>query len=122
MKMLFYSVMTTVIAAMSLIAADTVSGTWQIHQNISGNESDLTCTFTPTGNDLAGTCVAADRTMKFTGNVSEKKVTFTVQTEYNGAPLTMKYSGTLTEATKMTGTVIVEPYNAQGEFTATPTK
>jgi hypothetical protein len=107
---------------MSLIAADTVSGTWQIHQNISGNESDLACTFTPTGDDLAGTCVAGDRTMKFTGKVSEKKVNFTVQTEYNGSPLSMAYSGTLTSSTKMTGTVIVEPYKVEGEFTATSAK
>ena len=109
-------------AATPAVAADALSGKWQIHQSIVGNDSDLSCTFTQTGEDLAGTCDSPTGAVKITGKVSEKKVTWTVQTEYNGAPLTLKYAGTFASDTKMTGTVSVDPYAVEGEFTAAPAK
>ena len=56
------------------------------------------------------------------GKISEKKVSWSFQSEYEGNPLTLKYSGTLESATKMTGTVSVDPYGVDGEFTAVPAK
>jgi hypothetical protein len=109
-------------AAIALSAADAVSGAWQVHQNIAGNENDLACTFTQTGEDLAGSCDGPNGAMKLTGKVSEKKVTWTIQSDYNGTPLTIKYSGTLTSTTKITGSVSVDPYAVEGEFTAIPAK
>jgi len=122
MKGLFSTIPAILSVAIAVHAADAVTGRWQVHQNINGNESDLACTFAQTGDELAGSCAVPDRTMKFTVKISEKTVTWTVQTEYNGAPLTMKYSGTLASATKITGTVSVEQYHVEGEFTATNTK
>jgi hypothetical protein len=122
MKTILHAVLTILIAAMILSAADTVSGAWQVHQNIVGNESDMACTFTQTGDDLAGSCDGPNGNMKLTGKVAEKKVTWTIQFDYNGTPLTLKYSGTLASATKMTGSVSVDPYQVDGEFTAAPAK
>jgi hypothetical protein len=118
MKTLVPAVLATLLSAIALSAADPVTGTWQIHQSIVGNESDLACTFTQTGDDLAGTCDGPNGTMKLSGTVSEKKITWTVQFDYNGTPLTLKYSGTLASATKMNGNVSVDPYQVDGEFTA----
>jgi len=122
MKSSLLYVLAVLLAAIPAVAADEVSGKWQIHQSIVGNEADLSCTFTQTGDDLAGTCDSPTGGVKVTGKVAEKKVTWTYQSEYNGSPLTMKYSGTLASATKMTGTVNVDPYGVEGEFTATSAK
>ena len=110
------------LAALSAVAADTVTGKWQIHQSIAGNDSDMTCSFTQNGEELAGTCDGAAGVVKIAGKVTEKKVSWTFQSEYNGSPLTLKYSGTLSSAEKMAGTVNVEPYGVDGDFTATPAK
>src|SRR5262249_44390228 len=120
MKSFLLHVVMILVAAIPVAAADALSGKWKVHQSIAGNDSDMPCTFTQTGDDLAGTCDAASGTVKISGKVSENKVTWTVQTEYNGSPLTLKYSGTLASATKMTGTVTVDPYGVDGEFTAAP--
>jgi len=124
MKALVLFALAASAAVVSVAAADEpgLSGTWQVHQNIVGNESDSSCKFTQTGDDLAGTCDGAMGNVKISGKVSEKKVSWTIQTEYNGSPLTLKYFGTLASATKMTGTVSVDPYGVDGEFTATSAK
>ena len=124
MKALVLFALAASAAVVGVAAAEepALSGTWQIHQSIVGNDSDSSCTFTQTGDDLAGTCEGAMGTVKISGKVSEKKVNWTIQTEYNGSPLTLKYNGTLASATKMTGTVSVDPYGVDGEFTATSAK
>jgi hypothetical protein len=110
------------LAAIPAIAADPISGKWNVHQSIVGNESDMSCTFTQNGEDLTGTCRGAAGDVKIAGKVSEKKVSWTFNSEYNGSPLTMKYNGTLSSDTKITGTVSVDPYGVDGEFSAAQTK
>ena len=44
------------------------------------------------------------------------------KSEYNGGPLTMSYSGEVAKADKFSGSVHVEEYGVDGEFTATATK
>ena len=97
--------------------AGPMTGTWQLHQDIAGNESDQTCTFTQTGGDLSGTCESALGSVKISGKVEDKKVSWMFKSEYNGGPLTMKYKGTL-DANKIVGNVSVEEYGVEGEFTA----
>lgn len=43
------------------------------------------------------------------------------KSEYNGSPLTVKYDGAL-QSNKITGTVNVEEYGVDGDFTATLSK
>ena len=118
-SLLFMS--TAIIAA----AADTPSltGDWTVHSNIGGNESDMTCSFTQKDKDLSGICKTHEGNVNIKGYVSDKdkKVMWTYKSEYNGSPLTVTYTGSL-DTDKVTGTVKVEEFNVDGEFTATPSK
>jgi hypothetical protein len=99
-----------------------LSGKWKLHQSIAGNDSDSECTFTQKDADLTGSCGAGDQgTVKLTGKVDGKKVSWSYKSEYNGSPLTMNYSGTLDSA-KITGEVEVDPFSVTGDFTATQAK
>jgi hypothetical protein len=107
------------------LAADnaSISGKWTIHNNIAGNESDFACTFTQDGAALTATCKSENGDAKVTGNVDGKKVTFTVESEYQGSPVTSKYTGTFdSAANKISGTVTVEQFSVDGDFTAAPAK
>ncbi len=111
-------------AASPVLAADPVSvtGDWQVHVSIVGNESDTKCSFVQKGADLAGTCTNAEgNKLDVTGKVEGTKVSWSFKTEYNGTPLTVAHEGTL-EAGKITGTVNVPEFSVSGEFTAAPAK
>ena len=112
------------VSTASLAAADPSSfaGKWQVHNDIAGNISEFTCTFEQNGTELAGDCVTAENTIKITGTVEEQKISWVFKSEYNGSPITLTYKGSLNEEQKIEGTVFVEEYSAEGNFTATQTK
>jgi hypothetical protein len=124
MRTLFLSALLASAAVASLAADNaSVGGKWKIHNNIVGNESDVECTFTQNGNDLTGSCTSDQGTVKTTGKVDGMKVTWSYDSEYNGTPLTLNYSGTLgSAADKFSGTVSVEQFGVDGDFTATQEK
>lgn len=123
MKKLFLSFLLAIAPAITSAADNpSISGTWQIHNNIAGNESDRPCTFVQNGSALTGTCPSEKGEVKLTGEIKDKKVTWTYKSEYEGSPITVKYEGRLESPTKMTGTVNVAEYNADGDFTATLSK
>ena len=103
------------------MAADkgTFSGKWKVSQSIAGHDNTQACTFTQNGNDLSGSCATDEATVKISGKVDDKKITWVFKSEYNGSPLTIKYTGTIDAQNKITGTVFVEEYSVEGEFTAT---
>ena len=113
-------------STITAVAADTpsVAGKWKIHQSIANNESDSVCTLTQTGTDVGGTCKGAEGPeLKVTGKVEGTKVTWHYEAEYNGSPLTMTYTATLdSNSGKFAGTVDVDPFGVQGDFTATADK
>jgi len=111
-------------AAVTSMAADKTSltGKWKIHQSVAGNESDSDCTFTQKDNDLTGSCTADSGSGKITGKVDAEKVSWSYQSEYNGSPLTVKYEGKVDSAGKISGSVSVEQFSVDGDFTATPVK
>lgn len=123
MKSLFFSLLFAS-AALSLGAADNsrLSGNWTIHSTIAGNESDITCSFTQKDKDLTGTCKTDNGNVDITGNIGDQKVIWTYKTEYNGSPLTVTYYGNLESANKMSGTVKVEEFGVDGDFTAASAK
>lgn len=124
MRTLFLSALLASAAAASLAADNaSLSGKWKIHNSIVGNESDVECTFTQKGNDLTGSCTSEQGTAKTTGKVDGMKVAWSYDSEYNGTPLTVSYSGTLDSAAdKFSGTVSVEQFGVDGDFTATQEK
>jgi hypothetical protein len=110
------------ITVLSAAADDgALNGKWQLHQSIAGNDSDQACTFKQNGSVLSGSCNSDLGTVQITGKVDDKKVSWTFKSEYNGSPLTMKYDGALA-SDKITGTVNVEEYGVDGDFTATLSK
>ena len=123
MKTLLLSFLLASVPALTRAAdAPSLSGTWQIHNNIAGNQSDRACTFVQNGDNLTGTCPSDRGEVKLTGEVKGKKVTWSYRSEYEGSPITVKYDGTLQSEAKITGTVNVAEYGADGDFTATLSK
>ncbi len=121
---LLLSVLMASTAAASL-AADNASlnGKWKIHNDIQGNESDVTSTFAQKDKDLSGSCTTDKGDKPLSGKVDGKTITFQYDSEYEGTPLTAKYSGALDSAgAKLSGTVTVDAFSAEGDFTGTPTK
>jgi len=105
-------------------ATDTpsVAGKWKVHNSIVGNESDQDCSFAQQGQDISGSCSLEQGTAKVTGKITDTKITWQYDTEYNGSPLTLVYTGTMDKDSKITGTVEVQPMSVNGDFTATPSK
>jgi hypothetical protein len=114
----------TLLFAPTAFAAGTpsLSGQWTVHNSIAGNESDQECKFVQTENKLTGTCKSDDKDVQVSGSVDGNKVSWKYNSEYNGTPLILTYSGTIDESGKLSGTVDVDPYSVTGDFTAAPSK
>lgn len=119
------------VAFLALVAASSVAlqtqppsigGAWTVRADISGNQSESSCTFTQKESDLTGTCNSDRGAVMITGKVDGKTVSWQFDTQYEGQTLTVYYNGTSQSAEKITGTVNVQPMNVSGEFTATKTK
>jgi hypothetical protein len=106
------------------LAADTPSltGKWQVHTSIAGTEVDDLCTFTQKENALTGNCSSDRGTFELSGNVNGQKVTWSYKSEYNGTPITVAFAGAVNAEKKITGSVNVPEFGAEGEFQATQPK
>src|SRR5258708_36272088 len=104
--------------ASSAFAAPNLTGQWAIHNNIAGNENDAECQLVATDNKITGSCKSQDKDLPVTGTVDGNKVTWQVQSDYNGSPMTLIYKATLDESNKIAGTVEVQPFGITGDFTA----
>jgi hypothetical protein len=124
MKILYPGLLLISAAALAPAAYNpSLNGKWQVHNSIAGNESDQACTFTQKDADLTGSCSSENGTVTISGKINGKKVTWTYKSEYNGAPLTVAYDGVLdSAAAKISGSVNVPEFSADGEFTATQSK
>ena len=99
-----------------------VSGRWTVNSNISGNTSELSCTFEQNEADLTGTCESTQGTLNISGKVDGTKVAWQFDVTWEGQPLTLYYNGTLDENATIVGTVDVQPVAASGDFSATQIK
>jgi hypothetical protein len=102
--------------------APLLTGKWHVHNSISGNESDQICTFTQKDADVSGSCTSGRGTVQITGKVDGSRITWSYKSEYEGTPLTVNYQGTIDASAKMSGSVSVPEFSADGDFTATPEK
>ena len=125
MRILLLSALLAV-SSLPALAADTasVSGKWKIHSNIEGNESDVVCSLTQAGDAVSGTCYSSEmKETQASGKVEAGKTSWSYQSEYNGSPITVKYTAKLNIVDgKFSGTVSVDPYGVDGDFTATADK
>jgi hypothetical protein len=111
---------TILIASFQAANAADVSGSWHVTGSVSDNPIDTTCTLTQKDNALTGTCVRKDgKSVDATGSVKDDAIAWHYTSEYNGDPITINYSGKLGKDGTITGTIVVDPYNAEGDFTAT---
>lgn len=111
----------TLLSALQLAPADTLTGRWQITGDVVGNPLDQVCTFQQAGTTLTGSCTSAGGpAVEVTGEVRDGAVTFQHGGEYDGQPLTVIYSGNLASPTEIRGTVDVQPFAVTGVFSARP--
>jgi hypothetical protein len=124
MRTLFLSILLASTSALAASADNvSLSGKWKIHSNVEGNESDAQCTFTQKDNDLGGSCVTDNGEKPLAGKVEGQRITWSYDSEYDGTPLTVKFSGTMdSAAAKLSGSVSVEPFGVDGDFTGVPSK
>ncbi len=109
------------IASFQAANAADVSGSWHVTGSVSDNPIDTTCTLTQKDNALTGACVrkADGKSVNATGSVKDQTIEWHYNSEYNGDPITVTYSGKLAKDGTISGSIVVDPYNAQGDFTAT---
>ena len=124
-KFMKTALLSSLVVFASLVSAGenpSISGQWQVHSSVSGNENDMVCTFTQKDDALSGNCTSDQGKFEITGKVSGNKVAWSYKSEYSGTALTVKFDGALDSAIKMTGSVDVPEFGAGGDFTATQSK
>jgi hypothetical protein len=99
-----------------------LTGSYNLHSSIGGTDTDQTCSFAQADKQLTGSCKSDTGEVKLTGTVDGKKVTSKVNTEYNGEPLTVTYTGTLDDAGNVQGDADVQPMGVTGDFKLSPAK
>jgi hypothetical protein len=116
--LLTLALLTTLHAA---AATDSIPGRWQITGDVAGNPVRSICVITQTGTALSGNCSDdSNEPHPLTGEVKDGKITFQYSVDYQGQPLSIVYSGTLSSPPQIKGTIEVKPMGAMGTFTATP--
>ena len=111
---------TILIASFQAANAADISGSWHVTGSVSDNPVDTTCTLTQKDNALTGTCVRKDgKSVDATGSVKDDAIAWHYNSEYNGDTITINYSGKIGKDGTISGTIVVDPYNATDDFTAT---
>ena len=82
-------------ASATTLAAD-LSGTWSVDGEVYGNAVRYPLRLKQEGGKLTGTARFQDKDRPVTGTIKDTAVTWTFETEYNGAPLQIEFTGTLT--------------------------
>jgi hypothetical protein len=122
MKKLYAASVLLLTSSVFAAGAPSLTGQWNIHNSIAGNENEQECKLIQTDNKISGTCKSEDKEVKITGSLDGKKLTWQYESEYNGNPLTLVYTATLDDSDKIAGSVEVQPFGVTGDFTATPSK
>ena len=106
--------------AQDAAAPASVAGAWKVTGDIMGYPVDTLCTFAQDGKKLTGSCKNAgeSKANDISGEVDEKKVTWSLKTEYNGQEITVTFKGALAEASQFKGDIDVQPLNVSGTFEA----
>ncbi len=97
------------------------AGTWKVVGDVQGVPVNLSCTLAETEGKLSGACIDdQSKSHPVTGEIKDKVVFWAFNSEYEGSPITVNMAGTLdTTGAKMSGTIAVDPMQADGQFSAT---
>jgi hypothetical protein len=96
-----------------------VSGTWKIDGEVQGTPVKMTCVLSQAEHRLTGTCTGAgdDTTPRtLAGMIMEGGPGWRFDSQYQGQPITVTMRASLTSDRKMSGTIAVSPFNAEGTF------
>jgi hypothetical protein len=107
-------------AVTALADGASVSGAWKVTGDVMGYPVEQVCTFAQDGKKLTGSCKEAgkDKAADITGEVEDKKVTWSFKTDYNGQEITVTFKGTLGDDAQLKGDIDVQPFNVAGTFSA----
>ena len=94
-----------------------LSGNWTMTTSIAGETHQSDCTFVRTGATMTGTCTRGDSTAALTGSVDKDGVHIKGKSSYGGAPIDLTYEAKVVDAATVKGTVHVEPFGVDGDFT-----
>ena len=103
-------------------AENPLTGEWKLRNDISGNVSEMTCSFTQKGEELTGGCATEQGNVEITGKVVETSVNWVFKSVYNGGPITLTYKGSLGTDGQLAGAVTVEEFSVTGDFSAARVK
>ena len=107
------------LAAAAFAADPIATGTWTLTGDVQGYPINESCVLTQTDAAIAGTCTDSAKVDRVvTGKVTDKGITFSHPSEYQGDPLTLTFAGTLDPTGKLSGTIDVQPLDYQGIFSA----
>jgi hypothetical protein len=97
------------------------TGTWKVSADVQGTPVNLTCTLAEASAKLTGACTGDDGAQRaLTGEVTAKGLSWKFDSAYEGSPITVFLSGSLTpDSAKMNGTMSVSPMGVDGTFSAT---
>jgi hypothetical protein len=88
--------------------APNVTGKWNIHQSVAGNEADSQCNLVQTENTIGRSCKSREgKDLLVKGAMEGNKATWQFESDYNGTQLTIKFTGTIDDPGKMSGSVDV---------------
>ena len=108
------------LAAPVLAQGTSVSGTWKVTGDVVGNTVDEVCEFKQDGKKLTGSCksAGAEKVTEIVGEVDDRKVTWKLDSEYQGQKITVTFTGTLDATSQLKGDIDVQPFNVAGTFSA----
>lgn len=109
-----------VLTSVPALAQD-LSGVWKIDGNVGDNPIAATCTLKQIDTHITGTCKMSqnDKALVVSGEVNGNKVTWKYDLDYEGTTYTLAYFGTPdSAATSIKGSILVDPSDTQGDFTA----
>ena len=113
------SFLTAVLLSAGLLSMQgELTGNWKITGDVQGNPINDACALVQTDAKLSGSCMMGGKQYDATGTVDGKKVTFKHGGDYNGDPLTLTYSGALTDDGSIAGSIVIDPMNVDGSFSA----
>ena len=121
-KLRITSLLVFVAIPMFAFGATGLTGSYNLHSSIAGNDSDSICSLSQADTQLTGSCKSDTGELKLNGTVDGKKVNFKINTEYNGEQLTLIYTGTMEDSGNVQGDVEVQPMGITGDFKLTLTK
>ena len=107
------------VAAPAMAQDAGLSGNWKIVSHVDGKTRLSDCNFVNTGATFTGQCKRDDGTTLLTGSVDKAGIHMTGKSSYIGLPITLTYEAKLSDPKNGKGTVVIHPFNVQGDFTMT---